>query len=426
MKTKKTAALLGLCLLFALGLLLALFPSPARGQTVMGQYEEEAPLGTWNLFGASGASSLGRGAALFAPCAADASAIFTNPALAARLQGLTLSVGGGIHSASMFRYGPVNTGPISSADNLSATVFALDLAAVTWNVKGWVVGLGAALTEIYDRPYVEAGSAAYNALFTFSQEGFLRVWNISLGRELLPGLSLGLGFNLVSGRRTWEMNDSWNPPARAVIITDERSRELSGRFLNGGLLWRLSERVSLAAAFRTAFRLYGPSRSLLRYRAPAAGTDILIEAEGEDEIRRPGVVGVGVSWALRNNLKILGEAGWWNWSSYTATSFGEEQPRAFRDTWRAGAAVEYKSSIRLFGRDFLIPSSLGLIYDRQPMENPRSSYIGYTLGTGIHRKGFRLDMGSVFGFENGSGRRLVARRLAVTLTVRTRPRGSGE
>jgi len=326
----------------------------------------------------------------------------------------------------MFRFGPVNTGPLSSADNLSLTEFTLDLAAVTWNMKGWVVGLGAALMEIYDRPYVEAGTASYNALFTFRQEGFLRGWNISLGRELFAGLSAGLGFNLVSGRRTWEMNDSWNPPAQAVIITDERSRELSGRFLNGGLLWRLSERVSLAAAFRTPFILSGPSQSLLRYQAPAAGTDIRIEAEGEDEIRRPAVAGVGISWVLRDNLKIFGEAGWWNWSSYKTTSFGEDQPRAFRDTWRAAAAVEYTSLVRLFGKDFIIPSSLGLVYDRQPMKNPDSSYVGYTLGTGIHRKRFRLDVGTLFGFENGSGHRLVARRLAMTLTVLTGHRAAGE
>ncbi|OGD29685.1 MAG: hypothetical protein A2Y56_12625 [Candidatus Aminicenantes bacterium RBG_13_63_10] len=408
-----------------MGLCLASLPSPARGQMVLGQYEEEAPLGTWNLFGSSGASALGRGASMFAP-AADASVIFTNPALAARLPGLTVSVSGVFYSASLFRFGPVNTGPISSNENLPLDGVSLDFAALTWNFRGWVFGLGVALCEAYERPYVEAGASSYNAQFTFRQEGYLRAWNLSLGREVLPGLSLGMGFNLVSGRWEWSMEDSWNPPSQFVRITDERSRELGGSCLNGGLLWRISGRVSLAAAFRTPFSLSGRSRSLLRYEAPAAGTDIAIEAEGEDSFRRPAVVGIGLTWVVRGRLKVSGEAGWWNWSSYKATSFGEDLPRDFLDAWRAGAGLESMSTIRLFGQDIGIPWSLGLIYDRQPMKDGASAYFGYALGTGVQWKGAKLNVGAVFGFENGSGHRLVTTRLAVTMTVQTGRRAAGE
>ncbi|MBM3297863.1 MAG: hypothetical protein FJY83_09740, partial [Candidatus Aminicenantes bacterium] len=300
-----------------LGLTLVLLPSSARGQTVMGQYEEEAPLATWNLFGAPGAAALGRGASLFAP-GDDASVIFANPAQAVRLPGLSVSLGGGLHSASLFRFGPVNTGPISSTENLPLDTLALDFAALTLNLKGWVIGLGAGLIEIYDRPYVEAGAASYNALFTFHQEGYLRAWNVSLARELFPGFSLGLGANLVSGRWAWEMTDRWNASPRTVTITDERSRDLEGFYLNGGVVWRLSERVSMTAAFRTPYGLSADTRSLLRYQAPGGGTDIRIEAEGASRFTRPAAAGFGVEWAARDNLRLLGEVGWWNWASYTA------------------------------------------------------------------------------------------------------------
>ncbi len=42
------------------------FRGAASAQLVLGQYEDEAPLGTWNIFGAPSAASIGLGGAQFA------------------------------------------------------------------------------------------------------------------------------------------------------------------------------------------------------------------------------------------------------------------------------------------------------------------------------------------------------------------------
>ena len=83
----------------------------ASAQLVVGQYEDEAPLGTWNSFGAPSAPSVGLGGTQFA-WAWDVSASLANPALLLSLPQLAASLSGSYGTASMFRYALVNTGPV--------------------------------------------------------------------------------------------------------------------------------------------------------------------------------------------------------------------------------------------------------------------------------------------------------------------------
>ncbi len=406
---------LKIVVLLALGFLLAWHPFPLRGQMVLGQYEEEAPVRTWNIFGPTGAAGLSLGDTMFT-LAADASALFTNPALMTRLPSLAVSLGGSLQSADFFRYGPVNTGPLSTVGNAGLITASADLAAVSVRVLGWSVGLGLALSEIYDRPEAVARSGSPDYLFSFSQAGSLRTLNISLGREIAGGLSLGLGLNLVSGQWAWNLTDAWS----GISITDSRTRSFRGCYFNGGLCWRASDELSLAAVFRSPYQRKATSRSSLRYSAQSA--DILIQGSGEDTFREPLVLGLGLAWKFFDPFLLAGEMTYWNWSSYRASLLGEDMARDFRDTWKAGLGLEYLSWFRLFNQEFDFPARIGLVYDPQPMSSPRSSYINFSLGVGLYWKGIHLDLGTILGAENGSGRHLTAQRLALTLTVFSGPR----
>jgi hypothetical protein len=82
--------------------LFLLFPCQARPQLVLGQYEDEAPVRTWNTLGIELAPSLACGGARTA-AAWDASAALVNPALLCGLPKLTVTANGSRTSASMFR-----------------------------------------------------------------------------------------------------------------------------------------------------------------------------------------------------------------------------------------------------------------------------------------------------------------------------------
>src|SRR5512136_1825422 len=82
---------------------------PASAQLLLGQYEDEAPLGSWNLIGAPPAAAVGLGGALLAR-AWDPSVSLRNPALLTSLPRLSASVSASYGGASLFKYALVNTG----------------------------------------------------------------------------------------------------------------------------------------------------------------------------------------------------------------------------------------------------------------------------------------------------------------------------
>jgi hypothetical protein len=133
-----------------IALLLSL-PAASTAQLTLGQYEDEAPLRTWNSFGAATAASIGRGETILSQ-AGDCSAGLSNPALLAGLPKFTLSLSGSYGRNTLFRYSIVNTGVLVTKTNLGLGLFAIDFGGVSFRIKGWTFALTAALSEIYDRP----------------------------------------------------------------------------------------------------------------------------------------------------------------------------------------------------------------------------------------------------------------------------------
>ena len=397
-------------------LIFLLFPSQVRPQLVLGQYEDEAPVRTWNSLGVELAPSLACGGTRTA-AAWDASAALVNPALLCGLPKLTVTASGSRTSASMFRYSILNTGVLSTRENLTEGFTSLDFGGLSFKAGNWAFAFSAALLESYGRPSLDfrADSQA-GPVYSIqtAQSGDLRNFNLSAARRLSRRLAAGLGFNLVSGRL--ERTISENFVADGITIEDRKSQDFKGFFINAGLSLLLSERIGLAVALRTPYARRSDSRSLLEYRVPAASTDIRIPASSEDEYRQPWAVGAGVSWCPSGDLKVSADLWFFNWSSYSAVYFGEEKERDFTDVLRLAAGLEYLSAYRLFGRTLRSPLRVGMSYDPQPMKAPRSAYAYITFGTGIAFGRVRVDFAGAIGKESGSGHSLSARRGAITLT----------
>src|SRR4030042_1490867 len=117
-------------------------PSASPAQLVIGQYEDEAPLRTWNTFGLATASSIGRGETMLA-LADDCSAALSNPALLAGLPKFTLSLNGSYSRSTLFRYSIVNTGVLVSEGNLGIGLFALDFGGLSYRISDWTFAITA-------------------------------------------------------------------------------------------------------------------------------------------------------------------------------------------------------------------------------------------------------------------------------------------
>ena len=105
-----------------------------------------------------------------------------------------------------------------------------------------------------------------------------------------------------------------------------------------------------------------------------------------------------------------------NWSTYSVDYYDEELARSFTNVIKIGGGLEYLSSLEVFGQEVRMPLRVGMIYDPQPMKDPSSYYLYYTLGIGFYWQGLRLDTGACFGNERGSGQDLSAKRLSISLS----------
>ncbi len=393
-----------------------LFSIPVWAQLTIGQYEDEAPFRTWNTFGIPTASAVGMGETQFA-LVADSSATGINPARLTSLPKFSCSLNGSYTAASLDKYAIVNTGVLASEGNSAMGIYALDFAGATYAYKGWAVGISIGLLENYDRPsqksdYVLGGEVLY--LFEFKQTGLLRNYNLSLAREFGDWISFGIGMNYVVG--SMEKTVVENMYYSGVTISDRKKHEFKGFYVNGGLAADVDEKLTIAAVFRTPYSKEAESESNLRYDSPQGNTDIRIDATAKNKYKQPLVLGIGVDYRFSPQLRVASDVSYFHWSSYSVTYFDEEIKREFKSIIKVSGGFEYMGSFRLFQQNIRMPIRVGLSYDPQPVKEPTTHYMYYTLGFGLYWQRLQLDAGAMFGNEKGSGRDLYGRKIAITLS----------
>ena len=388
---------------------------PAAGQLVLGQYEDEAPLGTWNIFGLPSAASLGLGGVQFAR-ASDVSVSLVNPALLLSLPRYTATLEGSSTWASMFKYSLVNTGVVSTSGDLVGRASGLDFGGVSFRAGSWAVAASSGILEYYGRPGIIAEDASRTDTIDMSQTGYLRDIHLAAARRIGGRLSAGLGLNVVSGRLRRQVIETMSGSTGEVTISDIKEERFRGVFLNGGVAWEATGRLTAAAVFRSPYIKKADAQSHLRYQGPSAGTDIRTDAAAVNEYLQPWVLGLGAAYHFSAAWTVAADAAFFGWSHYSVTFFDEPLARGFRNIVRAGAGAEHLLAARVFGRPALIPIRLGVSYDPQPMRVPRSAYYFVHAGAGLRFSSLAVDLSAGAGRENGSGDGLWTGRLAVTVT----------
>jgi long-subunit fatty acid transport protein len=377
----------------------------------VGQYEDEAPLRTWNTFGFLTASSLAMGETQFAT-ASNCAGSLSNPALLTDLPRITFTINSSIETASLFKFAAINTGPFTSDGNSTLSVFSADFAGASIRIKNWAVALSMALLESYHRPSVD------ESFLEFDQTGNLKNINFSIARKVFSNLSVGIGLNYVYGTLEKEMAEE--QVSLNITHTDRKYHEFQGYYINGGFVLDVTKNFKVAAVFRTPFVKKADSESQYRFLSPI--TDIRIEASEPSEYKQPLVAGLGMTYRFSQRLRVASDITFYDWSGYgdDIIYFGKEDElvREFKDIIKIGAGIEYMSTLRLFGIDMNVPFRAGLSYDPQPMVEPSSSYLYFCLGTGLHWGKFSIDAGMLIGKEKGSGNSLSANKFSISLTYR--------
>jgi len=399
-------------ILSALGLLLSL---PASAQLVIGQYEDEAPLRTWNVFGIPTGPSLALGGTQYAR-PADVSGSLANPALLLTMPRFSATAACSYSSASLFKYSLVNTGVASSRGNLGVGIVGFDVGGVSFRWGGWAFAAAAGLLESYARPGVDIQVPDASYGLQFHQSGILRVFHLAVARRFSGRLTAGLGVNWVTGYLRRDTIEQYFESLGTVAWTDQITENYRGFFLNGGLACELSGRLTIALVGRTPMVKKAQAASSLTYHVPVELPDIVTNAEAVNEYRQPWVWGGGLAYRLRKAWTLVADVTYFEWSRYRVLYFDEPLERRFRDVLKAGAGVEYVLEGRLFNGEAGFPLRLGFSYDPQPMSTPHSSYYSITAGAGLRTKALSIDLSGSLGSEAGSGSSLMAGRVALSLT----------
>ena len=346
----------------------------------------------------------------------------SNPALLTSLSKFELSVNGSYYATELFKYGPVNTGLFTTEGNIELGQAKPDFAGVAFRLDGWSFALSFSQAESFDRPtasYEESyANSTYHYLLRFTQTGWMRTFNASLARRIGSRISVGIGLNYLSGRLDRELLEQQTPVG--YTLQDKKTQTLDGFYVQGGLVAEISDAFKTAVVLRSPYSARAKNSSSVRYTyrymyTSSADTDIDLTASSEDTASQPLILGFGMSYRLLPEWILAVDASYFAWSKYTLDYFGERQTREFRDIVRLSAGAEYGTTTRIFGASVQVPFRIGLIYDPQPMKDPRSAYICFTFGNGFHWRRLSLDLGALLGRESGSGNRLAVKRFAVSL-----------
>ena len=403
--------------LLLLGAALLLYlPRASWPQLVVGQYEDEAPMRTWNNIGIITTPAISMGETQFT-LARDCSVSLTNPALLSQLPKFTVTINGSFARSSFLRYSLVNTGALTSDENISLYIFALDYLGASYSYKDWTVALNFAILEYYYRPAVRLESRYEDQLYhilNFNQDGVLSTINFSIARKIAERFSIGLGVNFVRGWLEKTVDEQF--VYDDFILKDEVKHDFTGFYVNGGIVYDVTDKLTLGAMFRTPYTKKSDSESRRLYRS----SFVTIQSDGnaENTYKQPLVIGVGLSYKFSENFRLNSDLGFFNWSSYEVISFNEELARNFKNILKIGMGAEYWSAFRLFGKEARAPLRIGFIYDPQPVNEPNVHYLYVTFGTGLHIGRFAVDLGALVGKEYGSGNSLSAQKLVVSINYR--------
>lgn len=395
--------------------LLIFIPAAISAQTILGQYEDEAPLRTWNVLGVTTASQIGMGDTGFASVR-DCSAALVNPSLLTKLPKYSAVLNAAYTMGHMHKFSFINTGVLLTEKNPALGIYSLNYFGIAMKHKGWGLAASTAILEDYDRPQVNSeiyfGDTLYKT-FSFKQQGTLRVFNFALSRRINKWISAGIGINLLTGSFQKEWEDEW--VISEISISDLKTLDFSGFYLNGGLLFDLTDKLAVGAVFRTPFTKNASGESLSENYSPGGNTFIQIRVNNESYFKQPLVIGAGVNYQLFNDLRIALDMSFFNWASYKVDYFGENWERDFKNILKINMGIEYESYIEIFGHTITVPMWLGFAHDPQPMRRPNSKYSYFSLGSGLRGKNISLDIGSMIGFESGSGNKLRSQKWTMTL-----------
>ena len=385
---------------FAL-LLITLSAASTYGQTNLGQYEDEAPLGSWNLWGPYSSRSLGMGQVILA-LPYDSSAGLHNPAALPFVQDSHIVLNAVRNSASLYKYSLVNTGVLSTREPATAANFMVGYVGGTYLQGRWAFSLNYGELENYLRPSLEyLGGVSFRCRY----QGSLDYLNLAVARRLSDMISLGVAISRVWGDRFWEVEYSFYTERIKSLSIEKMNQTFSGHFATVGLLIKVNDKLNLAVAWRSPHKRRAKSTFYREFSNRLVFIPSRAESDA-DEYRIPSVIGLGAGYRVNSRLTMGMDVALFGWKKYEVIYFGEPTRRSFANRTKVNLGAEYLLPLQIGQQSITIPLRLGYYYDPQPPVSPETNYHNLTFGCGLKLWRLNFDLAFAYGLEKSSGHNL--------------------
>ena len=376
----------------------------------------------------SGARALGMGGAFIA-IADDATAASWNPGGLIQLETPEISLVGAFFSRSEDNTFGTNPEP-SGKQSISEERINYLSAAYPFSFFGHNMIVSLNYQNLYDFtrdwkfPLTEQSEIiSLTQNIDYQQEGGLSAIGIAYGMQITPQFSFGFTLNF------WEdgiYNNDWkqtthqqgsgtvlgNPCTFESAMNDKYS--FNGFNINLGILWNITNKVTLGAVFKTPFEADLRHESTFIYSLdypehPEAYSSDSISSIEDETLDMPMSYGIGLAYRFSDLFTASLDIYRTEWGDFILTdSKGNEtspitgRPISESDigpTHQVRTGGEYL----LIKPKYVIPLRGGVFYDPAPAEGSPDDYFGFSLGSGITYGRFIFDIAYQYRFGNNVG-----------------------
>ncbi len=378
-----------------------------------------------------GARALGMGGAFIA-IADDATAASWNPAGLIQLERPEVSiVGSYFHRTEDLDFG---TNPESSG-NQTVDETRVNYLSATYPFslmnRNMVISINYQnlydLSRNWNFPLIVSSDPDNTLLFNnvdYKQDGSLSAWSLAYSFQITPALSIGATVNI------WEdgiEDNNWQQKSKLKTegnvlgnpIKSEstlvRDYDLNGLNFNLGLLWNITNHLTLGAVLKSPFTADVDLNSKFNSRVYISENVIETSSSSSDDLdlEFPISYGLGMAYRVSDIFTVSLDVYRTHWDDFEFEDSQGNKFSAVTGKPSGESDIDPTNQIRmgaeyLLVRDkFVIPMRGGVFYDPAPAEDNPDDFFGFSLGTGIGVTRFAFDIAYQFRWGNDVGEYLL-------------------
>jgi long-subunit fatty acid transport protein len=416
---RRTKTSLGI-LLIGLGVIMPILPGLLPSSWAQGIEITSSP----NPVG-SGARALGMGGAFIA-VADDATAASWNPAGLVQLERPEVSVVG--EAVTRSEDGFSRNHPETSA-NQSVSRAGLNYLSATYPFAVWGCNMVVSLNyqHLYDfsrQWQLNIKGKGLKLDFDYDASGGLYAYGLAYSLQIMPELAFGFTLNLWQdgiyqngwdsvGRGKARINNYFN-----ITTVQKDSYSFSGFNANVGLLWNVTDKLTLGGVVKTPFSgdLTHQFTFAEKMLSPAAGFSSASVATRttDEQLKMPMSYGMGVAYRFSDRFSVSADLFRTQWQNFILVNAEGKERSPINNKNPKRAEIDPTTQVRL-GSEYLfiqpqytVPVRAGLFYDPGPAPDSPDDYYGFSLGTGIGIGRFIFDVAYVYRYGRNVGDSLLS------------------